>query len=125
MKINGVEGLSTSDVQNMVRQGGRFVIFSYCVSILIMTFKRPTDIYFIKPGEGTFGKHAGWTVLSLFFGWWGIPWGFIYTPWAIIENLSGGKNVTNEVMASFIDASSEPQVALPQRQNDGPKVEVR
>jgi len=35
------------------------------------------------------------------FGWWGIPWGFIYTPMSIISNISGGKDVTQSVLGHF------------------------
>jgi hypothetical protein len=108
LEIRGVEQMSVGEVQRLVRQGGRFVIFTYTISVLVMTFRRPTAVYFIRPGESAAAKSLPYTVLSLFLGWWGIPWGFIYTPWSIIENLSGGKNVTNEMMAS-LGAGGAPQ----------------
>jgi hypothetical protein len=42
-----VEGLSLQEVQEEVNRGGKFVIFNYCFSVVVLTFKRPTDIYFI------------------------------------------------------------------------------
>jgi len=98
MKIEGIDNLSADDVAELVQQGGRFVTFSFAISIVVMTFKRSTSVHFIRPGEGTFLKSLPWTLLTLLLGWWGIPWGFIYTPWAVIENLSGGRDVTAEVM---------------------------
>lgn len=99
-KIHNIEGLTLSDVQNEIARGGKFVVFSYTISVLVMTFKRPTDIYFVKADESAF--KYGWTnsLVTLFLGWWGIPWGPIYSIWSIFENF-GGKNVTNEVMASL------------------------
>jgi hypothetical protein len=73
-----------------------------------MTFKRPTDVYFIRAGEGTVGKSIGFTLVSLVVGWWGIPWGPIYTIGSLFTNLSGGKNVTNEVIASFKESLNNP-----------------
>jgi hypothetical protein len=35
--------------------------------------------------------------LSLLFGWWGLPWGLIYTPLTLWTNLSGGRDVTAEL----------------------------
>lgn len=93
-KIVGLDGLSDQDIRTELQRGGKFVVFSYCVSLLVVTFKRGTDIHFIRAGEGTFLKSLPWTVLSLLLGWWGFPFGLIYTPWAVIENLSGGKDVT-------------------------------
>lgn len=101
MQIKGVDGMSVGEVQDLVRQGGRFVVYSYCVSILVMTFKRSSDIHFLRPGEGAFLPGLPYTLLSLFLGWWGFPWGFIYTPMALVQNLGGGKDVTVEVMQMF------------------------
>ena len=42
------------------------------------------------------------TIYSLFsvvFGWWGIPYGPIYTVMALITNFGGGKDVTRDVRA--------------------------
>ena len=101
MKINGVEGLTVADIQAEVAKGGKFVIFQYCISILIMTFRRGSDVYFIKAGESTFGVSIGYTLVSLLLGWWGIPWGPIYTIGSVATNLGGGKDVTQEMMASL------------------------
>jgi hypothetical protein len=42
VKINGVEGMSRDQVNFEVQRGGRFVLYSYCVSLLVVTFKRPS-----------------------------------------------------------------------------------
>ncbi len=39
-------------------------------------------------------KGFAYTLLSLVAGWWGIPFGLIFTPTAIFTNMRGGKNVT-------------------------------
>jgi hypothetical protein len=41
----------------------------------------------------------------LILGWWGFPWGFIYTPMVILKNFSGGEDVTERVMASMTGSS--------------------
>jgi hypothetical protein len=33
-------------------------------------------------------------MVSLLLGWWGVPWGLIYTPLTLWSNLSGGREVT-------------------------------
>lgn len=42
-----------------------------------------------------------YTLLTFFVGWWGIPWGPIYSIGAFITNFKGGKDVTNEVLAAL------------------------
>jgi hypothetical protein len=110
MQINGIEGMSADQVRQEVRNGGRFVIFQYVISILVMSFNRPSDIYFVRADEKAWTKGIGHTILSLFLGWWGFPWGLIYTPMAIYTNLMGGKDVTSEVLSS-IAQTSPPQGA--------------
>jgi hypothetical protein len=100
MKINGIEGLTNEQIQSQIDRGARFVCFQYCISIIVMTFKRPSDIYFVRVGESAAGKGLGFTVLSLVAGWWGIPWGPVYTVQSLWVNLSGGRDITNEVIAS-------------------------
>lgn len=98
MQINGLENVSPQQLSQEVMRGGKFVIFEYCISLLIITFKRPSGIYYVRPGEGTFGKSALFTVITLLLGWWGIPWGPIYSIASLVTNLGGGKDVTMEVM---------------------------
>jgi hypothetical protein len=47
-----------------------------------------------------------YALVSLFLGWWGVPWGIIYTPMTVFTNLSGGQDVTDEVWAR-LQASSQ------------------
>jgi len=63
-----------------------------------MSFKNGSDIYFVKSGESGFGYGIKYSLISLVLGWWGIPWGPIYTIWSLIANCSGGKDVTQEVL---------------------------
>jgi hypothetical protein len=37
-------------------------------------------------------------LISLLFGWWGIPWGPIYTVTSLFKNFGGGRDVTKEIM---------------------------
>jgi hypothetical protein len=109
MKIKNTDSLTLAEIKSEVSNGAKFVVFQYTVSILIMTFKRPTDVYFIRSNESHWGKSLPYTLLSLILGWWGFPWGLIYTPMAIFTNLTGGKDVTQEIMDTF-GVSIDPQL---------------
>ena len=111
MAIRGAEGMSSRDLAQLLDQGGRVVVFSYCVSALIITFKRSATVL-VRPGQSVGSAGLPYTMLSLVAGWWGFPFGLIFTPWAIFENLSGGKDVTAQVRASLHGAPIS--VALPQ-----------
>ncbi len=101
MLIHGIEGLTPAELEAQLAAGGRFVFFEYCISMLIVTLRRPTGIHFMRPGERGLARALPYTVLSLLLGWWGVPWGFIYTPLTILTNLRGGCDVTAEVRGSL------------------------
>ena len=115
MKIVGIDGMSNEQVQQQVRDGGRFVIYQYCISVIFMTFKRGSSIYFLKPGEGAVGKGLGFSGLTLLLGWWGIPWGPIYTIQSLWKNFSGGIDVTQEVMTQSAEPAGGVPMPSPQR----------
>ena len=100
MKITGIEGLSDAQIHAEVQQGAKFVIYQYCISIVILTFKRPSDIHFIRPGQSAVTPGLGFTLMSVLLGWWGIPWGPIYTVQSIWMNSTGGRDVTSQIVPS-------------------------
>jgi hypothetical protein len=109
MKIVGIDGMSGDQLNEELRASGKFVVYQYCISIVVMTFRRSSNIYFVKSHESAVLKGAGYKLASLLLGWWGIPWGFIYTPAVIVTNLGGGKNVTDALVAAL----NQPAVPAP------------
>jgi len=99
MDIKNIEGLSGSEIRNLVAQGGKFVMYKYCISVVIMTFNRPSDFHFIPHGKSRITPGLGYLFTNLFLGWWGIPWGPIYTIGNIATILRGGKDYTTEILA--------------------------
>jgi hypothetical protein len=101
VKIVGVENMSPEQLKGEIATGARFVIYQYCISILVMTFKRASHIYFVRAEDNRFTKGLPFTLISLVLGWWGIPWGPIWTISTVVTNLRGGRDVTVEVMRSM------------------------
>ena len=99
--IIGIEGMSAKDIDIQLQGGAKFVMYMYCVSVVVMSFKRYSDIYFIMPGEKAIKHGTQFTLISVFLGWWGIPWGPIWTITALSTNLKGGKDVTAQVAAQL------------------------
>lgn len=100
MRIKNIDGLSAEDLQQEAEKGGRFVYFPFTVSLIVVTFKRTSDVYLIRGNEKTVTKSFPFILISALFGWWGIPFGPRYTLAGIRTNLNGGKDVTDEVMAT-------------------------
>jgi hypothetical protein len=112
-KIRGIAGMRQGELEFEIQRGARFVLFQYCISIIILTFRRPSDIYFIRQGENALAKGLPFTLLSLMAGWWGIPWGPIYTIQSVYNNSRGGKDVTQAVVNSFRGQAAQPPAASP------------
>jgi len=100
MAIKGLEDMTDADLAMELAKGGRFVVFEYAISLVLLTFKRGSDVHFVRHGESTFGMALPYTLTTLLLGWWGIPWGPIYSIGALYTNLSGGKDVTGEILAA-------------------------
>jgi hypothetical protein len=79
--------------------GGRFVFFEACVSFVVFTMRWPSSIRYIPPGRSAWIEGLPLTILTVLLGWWGLPWGIIYTPLVLARNLAGGCDVTGEVLA--------------------------
>jgi hypothetical protein len=106
MKIIGTENLSAQELNFELQRGARFVVFNYCVSLVFVTLKRPTSIYFVRPGESATMKGLPFTLLTLVAGWWGIPWGPIYTVQSVYKNSRGGIDVTQNVAQSLLGSAA-------------------
>jgi hypothetical protein len=98
MKIVGAENMSEDQLRFEIQRGAKLVYYQYAISILVMSFRRASSIYFIPAGENAIAKGLPWTGLSLLAGWWGIPWGPIWTIQALVTNFRGGKEVTAEIV---------------------------
>ncbi|MBD2088452.1 hypothetical protein H6F67_01015 [Microcoleus sp. FACHB-1515] len=107
MMIRGIEGMTPEAIDAELQRGAKFVLFQYCISVLILTFKRPSDIYFVKSNESAIVKGLRFSLISFFLGWWGIPWGPIYTIGTFIVNFKGGRDITAEVIGSFNQPSDD------------------
>jgi hypothetical protein len=99
-KIIGIENLSPDEINFELQKGARFVVYNYCISLLIVTLKRASDVYFIRPGDGA-ANGIKYSAISLVAGWWGIPWGPIYTIQSVYKNSKGGIDITPSVVETL------------------------
>jgi hypothetical protein len=111
MKIRGIEGMSHDRLQFELQRGAKLVFYQYAISILVMSFRRYSDVYFIPAGESAVTKGLPWSLISLVAGWWGIPWGPIFTIQSLVTNFKGGKDVTAELGARLTRAPASASVA--------------
>ena len=104
MKIIGIDGLTREQIQHEVLKGGKFVVYPWCVSLIWYSTKRSSDIYFLRAGQRFTVPGLGYLLLSLVMGWWGIP-GLFWTVQCLWTNITGGLDLTPEVLAEKIATS--------------------
>jgi hypothetical protein len=100
MEIKGIDRLSIEEIRNEVARGAKFVFFTYTISLLVITLRRSSDIYFMRSNESAIKYGWPFFLISFFLGWWGIPWGPIYTIQALFHAF-GGKDVSADVLADL------------------------
>jgi hypothetical protein len=60
------------------------------MSLIVRSFRFPTRLYVIGHDAG-FDKGLLFSLPSLILGWWGIPWGIIWTISSVLTNIAGGE----------------------------------
>ena len=115
MAIAGAEGMTVAELRQELARGAKIVVFPYTISLLVVTLRRSSDPILIRPGHPSPRGAWGYILLSLLLGWWGFPFGLIFTPAAIIECLAGGKDVTARVLQAIGGEPAPPPPAFQQQ----------
>jgi len=102
--IHGIGRMTVGDMRAEVRQGARFVTFEYVVSFVV-TRRKTSPVFFVRPGERTIFKSLRYNLLTLITGWWSFPFGPANTIGAVKDNLQGGHDVTHQVIEQILDAA--------------------
>lgn len=103
-KLANVADYSLEQLSEKVALGGKFVVYQYAISLVMITLERLSPVYFIEPGEHATKYAKSWSRISLMFGWWGIPWGPIKTLQSLATNRKGGVDVTRDIMLNIKEA---------------------
>lgn len=108
------EHLTYEGLKQEIAQGGKFIVYSYCISLLFaVTLRRISPAYLVPasgPGKQIKKKYNRYNYL---FGWWQIPTGLPTTIRNIKINNRGGLDVTEDIMLNITEAAfREKEVAL-------------
>ena len=104
LSLRGSRPLFGEELRTRVEAGARCVRFEFCFSLLFVTVRRQSHVYLTHSWQQRYLCGLWYSVLSLLLGPWGIPWGLLWTLWAVWVNTTGGVDCTSEVVA-WLNAS--------------------
>jgi hypothetical protein len=106
----GTGPLFADELLVRLRDGWRCVRFEWCISVGVATFRRWSAVYLTATWQERYLRGVGYSLLALLFGPWGVPWGLIWTPCAFWVNLTGGVDVTEEVVRQLRGDPANPPI---------------
>ncbi|WP_281234601.1 hypothetical protein [Flavobacterium gelatinilyticum] len=95
MKTNNTEGLSLFEINMLIQQGGKFVMFPY-LSELLKKIKT-SNIYFVRPDEKTFKYALKHFLMNLKLSFRS-PYGPFYIIKSLYFFIKGGKDYTFSIL---------------------------
>ncbi|WP_147377103.1 hypothetical protein [Mangrovibacterium diazotrophicum] len=106
LKLNSDGPNDLQELTNQVEQGARFICFQYCISILFaVTLRRYSPAILVQQDDRIDSIRRKYNLMSVFFGWWGIPWGPIYTVRSLRLNRIGGIDITEDILLNINESS--------------------
>lgn len=109
--LRGARPLFAEELRTRVAAGARCVRFEYCFSFLFVTVRRQSEVFLTDSWQQRYLRGLWYSLLALVLGPWGIPWGLVWTPWAIWVNTTGGADCTADVLAALETPSTDSAVA--------------
>ena len=112
LDLHDFSNMSEQEFKDQLAMGKRYVVYQYALSIVVVSFRHPTRVHIAKSRKHAIIKGLPWTLLTLVFGWWSIPSGPIFTLTCLSTNLSGGLDVSSEILEHIRNQDPRYQYGL-------------
>lgn len=122
MRVIGAEGMTPEELLAELEAGGRLAVFATVLSLIAISQWQTTAPHLVRPGER--GPGLRYAVRNALLGWWCIPWGFLWTPLALLDNLRGGQDVTAGAMVLLREAARAASTDTPPPDYEAPAAPV-
>lgn len=110
LSLRGFRPLFAEELRTRVAAGARCVRFEYCFSLLFVTVRRQSAVYLTHSWQQRYIRGLWYSLLALLLGPWGVPWGVLWTSWAVWVNTTGGADCTAAVLAELDARTPSPAV---------------
>ncbi|HSI20107.1 MAG TPA: hypothetical protein VLA04_00055 [Verrucomicrobiae bacterium] len=114
--IIGSAGLTDEEFFSSLHNGtGRVVDYSYTLSAIAVSMGLHSGLHYRRSYLAGVLQSLPYSFVSLFFGWWGFPWGPLFTISALGINLTGGNNKTKEFLDDVATLARGETIKRPRR----------
>jgi hypothetical protein len=95
------EPTDMEQIRAQVEAGGRFVVYSYCISLIAVALTKLSPAILILSEESHKRHRNKYNLLTALFGWWAFPYGPFRSVEIIRSNNKGGFDVTEDIMLNL------------------------
>jgi hypothetical protein len=120
IELRGTRPLFDEELRARLTSGARCVRFEYSFSLAFFTVRRQSPVYFTESWQERYLIGLRFTLLALVLGPWGVPWGVLWTVWAVWVNTTGGADCT-EAIVCWLDARGESAQRTPHGREAAPQ----
>jgi hypothetical protein len=106
------KGYTIQQIKNVIQDGGKFITYGYCISLFAFTLRLTSSSYLITSNEDIRKYKGKYNIISFILGWWGLPYGPIYTIDMIKMNNKGGADVTDVILPKLLSQNPKHFVIL-------------
>ena len=94
-----------------VLAGHRYYAVPFVFSLAVITFRRTMGgVHEVSDGKWPVLPIAGATLITSVVGWWGFPWGIVYSIAALIRLWNGGKDLTKTMLQQAVGAEEAKRI---------------
>lgn len=112
LELHAFSNTSEKDFLGLLHNGHRFVVYQYAISVVVYSFRHPTRMYSSKTRSQAILKGLPWTFLTFLLGWWAFPAGPVFTINCLTANLSGGVDVSSDILEYIRNQDPKYQYGL-------------
>lgn len=94
---------SLDNLLKAISNGARFVVFQYCVSPIVLSWRRFSPAILVLDDSELEEYKIKYNQISRFFGWWSIPYGPRNTLRSFRVNAKGGIDMTEDILLNLTD----------------------
>lgn len=94
-----------------VQAGHRFYVIPYVFSVVILTFRRSMGgVREVSDHHWPVMPLAGAALVTSLLGWWGFPWGIVFSIAALVRLWNGGKDVTLQMLQQVVGPAEAKRI---------------